>query len=236
VSTATICLNDPFPHSTFFPTLVSGPDERTNQAVIRAMVDATVAANAKSIMLDTSIISKVARISLIDTAESKDSEMVDLNQLDISESGLANKGILPYADLKFFVDYAHYRGIAINLAGSIQSFQVQQLWVLIPEIDQVSGRGAASAVVIDPAGGSVGNDSRHSKKIKSTMVRGLAAPEHGGVLNIPENWLSGVNGDKARAKVKQAADMIREKRERFGWPALQCFTVDKYGNATPLQL
>jgi uncharacterized protein (UPF0264 family) len=231
VSTPAIRVNDPFPHSTFFPGLSKG-DERTNQAVIKGMVDATVDSNAKSIMLDTSILSKVARIPLVDTDE-EGSEIVDLNEFDVAGNGLVSQGILPYNDLKFFVDYCHFRGVAMNLAGSIQSFQAQQLWVLIPEIDQISGRGSASALPVDPTGAAEGKDNRHSRVIKRAMVRGLAPPEQGGVLNIPEAWLVGPSAEKAQAKVQQAAEMIRAKRKAFGWPDLECFTVNKYGVQTP---
>ena len=231
VKTSMIRLNDPFPHSTFFPDLVGNPEERTNRAVIKAMVDATVASGAKSIMLDTSILSKVARIALVDTAESANSDMVDLNRLDVSSNGLVTQGILPYEEIRFFVDYCHYRGVAMNLAGSIQSFQAQQLWVLIPEIDQISGRGAASGIPVNPTGG-VGEDTRHARVIKRSMVRGLAAPEHGGVLNIPEAWLKSSTAAEAKINIKRAADMIQEKRRQHGLPDLECFLVDKFGVPT----
>jgi uncharacterized protein (UPF0264 family) len=231
VTTSTIRLNDPFPHSTFFPGLTGDPDERTNRSVIQAMVDATADSGAKSIMLDTSILSKVARISLVDTAESAESGMVDLNRFDIS-NGLVTQGILPYEDLKFFVDYSHYRGVAMNFAGSVQSFQAQQIWVLIPETDQISARGAASGLAVNPAGGT-GNDTRHSRVIKRSMVRGLAPPEHGGVLNIPKAWMEGDLAEEAKKAVKRAAEMIQAKRQNQGLPDLKCFLVDKIGNQSP---
>jgi uncharacterized protein (UPF0264 family) len=228
VPTPTIRLNDPFPHSTFFPDLAGGPDERTNKAVIKAMVDATADAGAKSIMLDTSILSKVARICLVDTAESDTSQgMVDLNRFDAASNGLTTQGILPFELLKFFVDYCHYRGVAMNFAGSVQSFQSQQLWVLIPEIDQISARGAASALNENPFTGGTAEDTRHAKVIKRHMVRGGAAPEHGGVLNIPESWS---NNSEAMASVREAAKMIADKRKSMCLPDLECYFVDKFGN------
>jgi len=216
--------NDLFPHHVFFPELASGEKGRTTQAVIKAMVDATADAGGDSIMIDTSILSKVARICLVDTAGS---EIVDLNRFDVSGTGVPTQGILPLEDLKFFVDYCHYRGVAANAAGSLQSFQAQQLWVLLPELDQASTRGGASVAPWNPAGKQNGAESRHQKVIKRHAVRGLTAPEHGGVLNIPEAWSDNA---EAMASVKEAAKMIADKRKVLKLPDLECYFVDKFGN------
>jgi len=58
-------------------------------------------------MLDTSILSKVANICLVDTSGS---EMVDINPLIVSD-GMPLSGILSLEELRFFVEYCHFRGI-----------------------------------------------------------------------------------------------------------------------------
>src|SRR5208282_5790485 len=68
-------LNPLFDQKQFFPGLIEG--DSTSQAVIKAMVDATADSGANAIMLDTSILSKVSNICLVDTAGS---EMVDINR------------------------------------------------------------------------------------------------------------------------------------------------------------
>lgn len=134
------------------------------------MVDVTADSGANAIMIDTSILTKVSNICLIDT--SARDEMVDINSV-MSTNGMALQGILPLADLKFFVDYCHYRGVSANLAGSIESFQSQQLWVLIPELDQVSTRSSASAVAVDPSGANA--EGENTRQRKSSNARWFAA-------------------------------------------------------------
>jgi uncharacterized protein (UPF0264 family) len=167
--TGWVALNELFPHSIYYPTAAKGP--RTNKDTIKLMVDAAAGAGATSMMLDTQIQTKVANICLIDTGSS--TEFVDLNQYDIGAGGLATKGILTLDELRFFVEYAHFAGIEANVAGSLQSFQAQQVWVLIPELDQVSTRGGSSAVQIDPSTGKpAGEDTRQQRIIKRRSVPG----------------------------------------------------------------
>src|SRR5262249_50711126 len=123
-----IRVNELFPHRQYFPQLAQG--DQTNLAVIKAMVDATADSGANAIMLDTSILSKVSNICLVDTTGS---EMVDINAFRVRD-GMRQKGILNLDELRFFVDYCHFRGIEANVAGSVESYQAQQLWVLLPEL------------------------------------------------------------------------------------------------------
>jgi uncharacterized protein (UPF0264 family) len=215
-------LNELFEHSRYFPD-IAAHTTRTTQAVIKAMVDTTADAGADAIMLDTSILSKVSNICLIDTASDG---LVDINSL-VQTNGLQLHGILPLEDLRFFVDYCHYRGIAANVAGSVESFQAQQLWVDIPEVDQISTRGCASAIRRDPSQPSnVGMDTRQWRVIDRALVRGVTAPEHGGVLNIPAS----LKGNREAAdRIAQLIDKLAHKRSRLGMPALETFWVDPFG-------
>lgn len=221
-SSTHIRANELFDHKAYFPQL-AGDSPRTTQAVIKAMVDVTADSGANAIMIDTSILSKVANVCLIDT---RGSEMVDINSLT-SSGDMVQRGILPLEDLKFFVDYCHYRGVAANLAGSITSYQAQQLWVLIPELDQVSTRGAASAVERNPARPGAGEDTRQHRVIKRTLVRGLAPPEHGGALNLPTQLK-----DSAAAKdaVSTLVARVREGRKALRLPELQTYWADSHGD------
>lgn len=216
-----------FEHRRYFPQL-TGRSQRTTQAVIKAMVDVTADAGANAIMIDTSVLSKESNICLVDTAGS---ELVDFNSL-IMRNELPERGILPLKDLRFFVDYCHYRGIVANLAGSVQSYQAQQLWVLIPDLDQVSTRGAASAVDRDPSSSRpVTPDTRQWRIIKRSLARGLAPPEHGGVLNIPAALKGRTD---ARDKISAIRSLISEGRARLGLPPLQAFFVDPAGDFEPI--
>lgn len=218
---AMIRCNELFAHARFFPRLAQG--ERTNRAVIKAMVDATADSGGNAIMLDTSILSKVSNICLIDTSGS---EMVDINRF-ILRDGMVQSGILNLDDIRFFVDYCHFRGIEANVAGSIESYQVQQLWVLIPELDQCSTRGSASAVEVDPSKPSVaGVDTRQHRIIKRTLVRGLAPPEHGGVLNLPASLRDSA---QAMTEIGHLRKMLADKRATLGFPPLETYYVDPKG-------
>ena len=214
-----IHVNELFEHRKYFPNIAANVT-KTNQSVIKAMVDVTADSGANAIMIDTSILTKVSNICLIDT--SARDEMVDINSV-MSTNGMALQGILPLADLKFFVDYS---------PGSIESFQSQQLWVLIPELDQVSTRSSASAVAVDPSGANAeGENTRQRRIIKRTLVRGLAAPEHGGVLNIP----AALQGNaKAKPIIADLMELVRGGRRRLDLPELQSLWVDEYGNPTPI--
>ena len=216
-----VSLNELFPHQAYFPQL-AGAERRTTEAVIRAMVDVTAEAGADAIMLDTRIQSKVSRICLVDTSSQG---LVDINRFDVS-GGVARRGILSLDEIRFFVEYCHYRGVEANVAGSVQSYQAQQLWAMIPELDQVSTRGAGSGVPREPGGEQTGADTRQHRVIKRTLVRGLAAPEHGGVLNFPRKMKD--DGD-ARAAIEEVCARVAEKREEQGLPTLEAFYVDKFG-------
>jgi hypothetical protein len=220
--------NELFEHRRYFPQIAAGAT-KTTKAVIKAMVDVTAESGANAIMIDTSILSKVMNVCLIDT---RSEGMIDINSL-VVRSGLKQQGILPLEDLQFFVEYCHYRGVAANVAGSIESYQAQQLWALIPELDQASTRGSASGVDRDPSNARpAGEDTRQHRVIKRSLVRGLAPPEHGGVLNVPEA-LKTVKG--ALASVRELIAMLRESRKTAGLPALQTFWVDPSGHPTPIE-
>jgi uncharacterized protein (UPF0264 family) len=218
---SSVKLNPLFDQKQFFPGLVKG--DSTSQAVIKAMVDATADSGANAIMLDTSILSKVSNICLVDTAGS---EMVDINRFRTTD-GMVQKGILSLQDIRFFVDYCHFRGVQANVAGSVESYQAQQLWVLIPDLDQVSTRGAASGVDVDPSNPQVsGPNTRQYRIIKRTLVRGIAAPEHGGVLNLPADFQKRPEAMKACEELHK---VIMEKRLALGLPELETFYVSPYG-------
>jgi hypothetical protein len=189
------------------------------------MVDATADSGGNAIMLDSSILSKVSNICLVDTSDSE--EMVDINRFVVRD-GMVQSGILKLDDIRFFVEYCHFRGIEANVAGSIESYQAQQLWVLVPELDQCSTRGSASAVEVDPFKPSAaGMDTRQHRIIKRTLVRGLAPPEHGGVLNIRVALRDDAHG---MAEVGRLRKMLGDKRAAMGWPALVTNYVDPMGN------
>lgn len=219
--------NELFEHRRYFPQIAAGAT-RTSKAVIKAMVDVTVESGANAIMIDTSILSKVTNVCLIDT---RSEGMVDINSL-VVRNGLTQTGILTLDELRFFVEYCHYRGVAANVAGSIESYQAQQLWALIPELDQASTRGSASGVDRDPSNSRpAGEDTRQHRVIKRSLVRGLAPPEHGGVLNVPEALKTATG---AASRVRELIAMLRESRTS-GLPDLQAFWVDPSGQPTPIE-
>lgn len=221
----TVKLNELFPHETFFPG-VQVTDRRTNQEVIAAMVDATKDAGAHSIMLDTRIQSKVARISLAKTSADG---LIDINSLDEKE-GIKRDGVLPLDDLRFFVDYCHVRGLEANLAGSLQSYHAQQLWLKIPLLDQISTRGGSSAVQVDPRSSQQGTDTRQFRVTNRNLVRGLVPPEQGGILNIPSSMKSASNAVQIFDQLK---DILSEDRRQQNLPDLKAYYVDKFGNQEP---
>lgn len=219
--------NELFEHRRYFPQIAAGAT-RTTKAVIKAMVDVTAESGANAIMIDTSILSKVMSVCLVDT---RSEGMIDINSL-VVRSGMMQQGILTLDELRFFVEYCHYRGVAANVAGSIDSYQAQQLWALIPELDQASTRGAASGVNRDPSNANpAGEDSRQHRIIKRSLVRGLAPPEHGGVLNLPEA-LKTTKG--AMPRIRELISMLQESRKDAGLQELQAFWIDPAGRQTPI--
>jgi uncharacterized protein (UPF0264 family) len=217
--------NELFEHRRYFPQIAGGTT-KTTKAVIKAMVDVTAESSANGIMIDTSILSKVTNICLVDTGGDG---MIDINSL-VVRNGLQQRGILTLDELRFFVDYCHYRGVAANVAGSIESYQAQQLWALLPELDQASTRGAASGVDLDPSNAiPAGEDTRQHRVIKRMLVRGLAPPEHGGVLNFPDVLKSATG---AIERIRELIVRQREYRKVSGFPELQVFWVDSAGRPT----
>lgn len=223
---AFVVSNELFPHADFFPGLADGP--RTGRAIIKAMVDATADSGANAIMLDTSILMKVCDVCLVDTACE---DMVDFNRF-YGTTAARRQGILKLEDIRFFVDYCHFRGVCANVAGSLDSYQAQMLWVLVPELDQLSTRGSASGVSVDPSRpDSAGVDSRQHRVIYRSLVRGLAPPEHGGVLNLPVR----LRGDKAAAPAIQALrNLIATGRKTLDLPELDSYWVAPNGAAEPM--
>ena len=228
--------NELFEHRKYFPKVADADAPRTSQSVIKAMIDVTAESGANAIMIDTSILLKVMNVGLIDTSGS---DMIDINSL-IVRDGMARRGILTLEDLRFFVQYCHYRGVTANLAGSIESYQAQQIWALIPELDQASARGAASGIDIAPSPSNAtspsnapmpGADTRKRRVIKRSLVHGVAPPEHGGVLNLP---VSLKTAPGATTRVRELIDMLAEHRKIEGLPDLQAFWVDPSGQQTPI--
>jgi uncharacterized protein (UPF0264 family) len=223
-----IALNELFPHRVYFPEVTKSP--RTNREVIKAMVDATADSGADAIMIDTQIQTKVARICCVDTSSEG---MIDINRHDIRHTpALVRKGILTLDEIRFFGEYCHFRGVEANLAGSIESYQAQQLWALVPEIDHVSTRGSSSAVSRDPAAGTAeGEDTRLDRVIQRHLVRGLVPPEQVGVINFPDLML---NSNEALGAVAALRKLLAEKCRAQGLSELEAFFVDKYGTPTPV--
>lgn len=215
-------VNELFAHYRYFDQ-INPSTRKTTKDVIKAMVDVTADSGADAIMLDTSVLSKVTNICLVDTASSG---MVDINRFDVNSDGVATKGILSLDEIKYFVDYCHYRGIEANLAGSIQSFQAQQLWLLVPEIDQISTRGGASAVAREPNSVNMGNDTRQYRVIKRNMVRGIVPPEQGGVLNIPAKFRDNA---KAMEEINRLKAMLQAERKKQDLPELRSYFIDSFG-------
>lgn len=210
-------LNELFPHANF-DLSSDASDRRTDEEVIKKMVDVAADAGADSIMLDTRIQTKASRISLLKLDSSPD--LVDLAKYDKSGDGLPRAGVLTLKEIEFFVDYCHFRRIEANLAGSLQSYHAQQLWRLVPETDQMSTRGGSTAVVVNPAGGQ-GQDTRRDRATDRNLVRGLVAPEQGGCLNIPVS-MKGVPSAEADIRV------LLQK-----YPDLETFWVSPLGIQTP---
>jgi uncharacterized protein (UPF0264 family) len=207
--------------------LDSKSEEKTSRATIVKMVDATVAAGADAMMLDTSILLKVCNVGLV---AAKQDGMTNLSQF-IERNGMLQDGVLSLADLEFFVQYAHYRGIIANLAGSIESYQAQQLWARIPGLDQISTRGAASAPLADPFTLKAAADNRQRRTIVRQLVRGLAPPEHGGVLNVPIAVRA-----KGHALVQRLCEELGQSRQKNGEPPLSAYYVDARGPTEEIQL
>lgn len=220
-----IKVNELFPHYKYF-NQINSSTKKTTKEVIKAMVDVTADSGADAIMLDTSVLSKVSGICLVDTSSNG---MIDLNQYDLNSEGTPTKGILSLEDIKYFVDYCHYRGIEANLAGSIQSYQAQQLWLLVPEIDQISTRGGASAVAKEPNTTTTGSDTRQFRVIKRNMVKGIVPPEHGGVLNIPIKFKS---NSKAMNEIAKLKEMLVKERAKQNLPELKSYFIDSFGEQT----
>ena len=90
------------------------------------MADVTANSGANGIMLDTSILSKVSNICLVDTdpdrQNARGETMVDINRL-VSADSMQLRGILPLDDIEFFVNYCHHRGIFANVGAQSRAFK-----------------------------------------------------------------------------------------------------------------
>ncbi|MFB7906046.1 (5-formylfuran-3-yl)methyl phosphate synthase [Kitasatospora sp. NPDC056076] len=206
-----VAATEPFPHGRYGLTRA----RRTDRAAIRSMVEASAAAGADAIMLDTSILLKVARIGLVSTAGS--TELVDLDRHDTDAHGLARAGILALDEVRYFVDLCHAHGLEANLAGSLQSHQAQQLWRLVPGLDQLSARGGVSALARDPEGGT-GRATRHDRTVQRSLVRGLVPPEQHGHLLVPPPM----------AGTEDLATLLKRH------PDLPAYLTTPHGDLTPL--
>ncbi|MFJ9697908.1 (5-formylfuran-3-yl)methyl phosphate synthase [Kitasatospora sp. NPDC101183] len=213
---AAVAVNEPFPHHRYGLTAA----RRTDREAIRAMVEASAAAGADAIMIDTSILLKVARIGLISTAGTP-AELADLDRYDTDRHGLARAGILSLEDVRYFVDLCHAHDLEANLAGSVQSHQAQQIWRLVPEVDQLSARGGVSALVRAPDG-ATGRATRHDRTVRRSLVGGLIPPEQGGYLVVPRRM----------AQEPGALDAVEGLLKRH--PDLAAYTADPYGALAPL--
>ena len=214
--TTNVALNELYPHNRFGWS--SDPKaRRTNKEVIAKMVDATADAGADGIMLDTSVLLKVAEIGLLSTAGSK--ELIDFNRFDVDANGLERKGVLDLDEIEFFIEYCHYKGVEAYLAGSIQSYQAQQIWRVLPNADQLSARGGASAVRVDPsAENSPGQNTRRDRVIVRQLVSGFVPPEQGGYVFFPVQ----MKGNKeAKLAIKQLLEKYKD---------LQGYWADLEGN------
>jgi hypothetical protein len=69
--------------------------------------------------------------------------------------------------------------------------------------------------------------------IKRTLVRGLAPPEHGGVLNLPDELQK---SSSAGDSVKELISRVREGRKALGLPNLEAFWVDRFAKPTSISL
>jgi uncharacterized protein (UPF0264 family) len=235
--TSRVRLSEPFSHATLLGTSSALAPRKSNRDVIKAMVDSAADGDVHvdAIMLDTSILMKAAGICLFDTrAEANrdaggNSPVVDLNRFAGKGTALEQRGILSLADIRFFVEYAHFKGLVANIAGSITSYQAQQLWKLIPDLDQQSTRGAASAVVRDPFTLKPVADTRMSRVIHRALVRGNVPPEQGGVLNLPESIAKDADAqDEILGLVRMLSADRTEK--------LQVYSVARDGTTTELHL
>ena len=222
--TCQVKLNELPPHADFFPGVADGS---TTRDVLRAMVDVTADAGAHAIMLDNRVQSKVARICSLDT---RSEGLVDVNHLFKDASGLPYHGVLSLADIRFFVDYCHHRNLEANLAGSLQSVHAQQLWLQVPDLDQMANRDAASGVRRRPGTDTVGLDTRQHRVIRAELVRGIVPPEQGGVLNLPSQLVEEPGGRAASVSLVRAVSAARAA-QKLGVPEVNY--VDARSTVTP---
>lgn len=230
-----VVLNELFPHFGGDGREQGEERRKTNIADIKRMVDLSAEAGADAMMIDTSILSKVSNICLIDTSSEP---MAHLSPY-LTKNDQVQKGILGLAELQFFVDYCHHKRIIPNLAGSLDSIQAQQLWALLPELDQLSTRSAASAVVLEPVGPGQASsapsaDTRKDRVIVRQLVAGLAPPEHGGVLNLPKALLDHPEFKKDPREALKLLDLLRDSRKRAELPPLRAYSVDGQGKQAEL--
>ena len=97
-----------------------------------------------SSLIDTSILLKVMNVGLIDTRE-----MIDINSLVVRD-GMPNGAFHARGPA---VPRGHFdlQGVSANLAGSIESYQAQQLWALIPSLTRLRlGERPQASTLPDP--------------------------------------------------------------------------------------
>lgn len=220
-NTTYVKLDELRPHSDFFPGTSSAS---TTREILKEMVDVTAESGAHSIMLDNRVQSKVSRICSVSTKNSN--EIVDVNEMYGAVNDLKFHGVINLDDLRFFVDYCHSKNIEANLAGSVHSAHAQQLWLLIPELDQMANRDAASCIPKAEWNNAHKIDNRQYRKIQASLVRGIVPPEQGGILNIRSTVL---DSSTSHNLIKDLIDNINDLRSRFSLPTTNGYLVDQFG-------
>jgi hypothetical protein len=75
-------------------------------------------------------------------------------------------------------------------------------------------------------------DNRQLRTIVRQLVAGLAPPEQGGLLNLPEALKSNA---AAAPKIKDLLELLTAYRQRSGLPPLDAFFVSSAGVQTPVR-
>jgi uncharacterized protein (UPF0264 family) len=125
-------------------------------------VETLAKAGADGVMIDTPIQAKVAGICLVAEGEPTDQQPSRGRPI----------GTISIDRLKIFSELCAYYSVECWLAGSIQPRQAGLLAIL-PDLDVVMCRGAASAEVRNPYGKRRGG-GRASRRISASRVRALA--------------------------------------------------------------
>ena len=232
-------LDAPTPHASCFSDGAEASQYRTTKRLLETMVEGVSEAGADSILLDTFPQAKLSRIGLVDTSRdgnvtSRDRDVENtsgmgrvrsLARFDVRE-GLSLDGILSIDEIGHFVRCCHSPGLPNPLeayvAGSIQSYHAQQLWVDIPDLDGISAREATLADVGDTGA----SPAFPNRVICEGLVRGLVPPELGGVLNLPHEIADSEDGKVA---ARDFVGQIAQRRRGLGLPKLEAFFVNRFG-------